>query len=108
MAFHNKITLRIANQEELPQFKKDLQKSFSVAVIETFGSILDEPIPSDKEIEESFHESGAVIYHILSNGETVGGAVVTINEATQHNVLSFIFYLIQQHLVRALGLKLGN
>ena len=91
MIIKSSVTLEIATKEDLPQFKKELQASFAVAVIETFDSALDGPIPSDEDIEASFNESGAVIYHILSNGEKVGGAVVTINEQTQHNALSFFF-----------------
>lgn len=97
MTIENSVTLDIAIKEDLPQFKKDLQASFVVAVIETFGSTLDGPIPSDDDIEASFNESGAIIYHILSNGEKVGGAVVTINELTQHNALSVFFIYINAH-----------
>lgn len=35
----NIVTLEIAKKDELSKFKKDLQESFAVAVIETFGSI---------------------------------------------------------------------
>ena len=97
MNLQNNITLIKATKEDLPQFKKDLQASFSLAVIETFGSHFDEPIPSDEELEESFNESGAVIYHILSNGKKVGGAVVTIHEKTQHNALSLFFITADAH-----------
>lgn len=87
----NIVTLELAKEDELPQLKKDLQESFSVAVIEEFGSIDAGPIPSDEDIEECFNEPHAVIYHILSNGEKVGGVVVSIDEETQHNSLDFLF-----------------
>ena len=93
----NIVTLEVAKKEELSKFKRDLQESFAVAVIETFGSVLDGPIPSDKDIEASFNTPGAVIYHILSNGKKVGGAVVVIDETTQHNSLDLLFISKSEH-----------
>ena len=87
----NIVTLELVKEDELYKFKKDLQESFSVAVIEEFGSVDAGPIPYDEEIEKSFNAPGAVIYHILSNGIKVGGVVVSINEETQHNSLDFLF-----------------
>lgn len=91
MKDNNIVTLELAKEDELDKFKQDLQESFSVAVIEEFGSIDAGPIPSDKEIEESFKAPGAAIYHILSNGIRVGGVVVCIDEETQHNSLDLLF-----------------
>ena len=93
----NIVTLEVAKKEELLKFKRDLQEAFAVAVIETFEPNLDEPIPSDKDIEESFNAPGAVVYHILSNGKRVGGVVLTIDEMTQHNSLDFFFISINKH-----------
>ena len=87
----NIVTLELAKEEELEKFKKDLQESFGVAVIEEFGSIDAGPIPFDEDIEKSFKAPGAVIYHILSNGIKVGGVVVCIDEETQHNSLDLLF-----------------
>lgn len=93
----NIVALEIAKKEELPKFKRDLQEAFAVAVVETFGSNLDEPIPSDKDMEESFNAPGAVIYHILSNGKKAGGAVLIIDEITQHNSLDLLFISVNKH-----------
>lgn len=87
----NIVTLELAKEDELDKFKQDLKESFSVTVIEEFGSIDAGPIPSDKEIEESFKAPGSAIYHILSNGIKVGGVVVCIDEKTQHNSLDLLF-----------------
>lgn len=35
----NIVTLELVKEDELYKFKKDLQESFSVAVIEEFGSV---------------------------------------------------------------------
>jgi hypothetical protein len=56
-----KISLRIAYESELETFKSDLQNAFKVAVEEEFGDKLDEPIPSDEDIEHSILAPGAII-----------------------------------------------
>lgn len=85
------VTLDIVKNEELQKFKRDLQESFHVALVKTFGSNSNKPIPSDKAIEESFTSAGAIVYHILLNGKKVGGVVLSIDEITQHNSLEFFF-----------------
>ncbi|MDU7441971.1 MAG: hypothetical protein E7L05_15760, partial [Clostridium sp.] len=54
-------------------------------------------IPSDKDIEQSFNEAGTVIYHIILEGKKVGGAVININELTQHNSLELFFIYKSEH-----------
>ena len=93
----NVVTLEVANKEELPKFKKDLQESFAIAVIEEFGSLEDGPIPSDKDIDENFNKPGEIIYHITSNGKRVGGVIVSIDEETQHNSLDILFICKGEH-----------
>ena len=87
----NVVTLDIAKKDELQKFKRDLQEAFTVALVKTFGSNSNKPIPSDADIEESFNSPGAIVYHILLNGKKVGGAVLSIDEITQHNSLEFFF-----------------
>lgn len=98
------IILKVAERNELNKFKIDLQDAFSVAVVEQFGHNLDEPIPSDKDIEESFKAPGAVVYHIISNGKIIGGVVLTIDELTQHNSLDLFFISAKEHN-RGIGYK---
>jgi hypothetical protein len=93
----NIVILEVVKKEELSKFKRDLQEAFAVAVVETFDTNLDELIPSDKDIEKSFNAPGAIIYHILSNGKRVGGAVVVIDEATQYNTLDLLFISVSEH-----------
>lgn len=98
-----KISLRIAYESELETFKSDLQNAFKVAVEEECGHTLDEPIPSDDDIEHSILAPGAIVYWIVANEETIGGAIVMIDEATQHNSLSFFFISTTQQS-RGIGL----
>lgn len=98
------VTLDVATDADLPRFRKDLQESFAVAVVETFGSVDDGPIPSDEDVAASFKAPNAVVHRILEDGRWVGGAVVTIDAATQHNALDF-FYVNADELGRGIGRK---
>ena len=64
MKDNNIVTLEIVKEDELEKFKEDLKESFSVTVIEEFGSIDAGPIPSDKEIEESSIPSKGIIQYL--------------------------------------------
>ena len=97
------IRLEPARREELPAFCKQLQEAFSVAVIETFGPQDGGPIPADRDVWESLSAPGGAAYHILLGCQKVGGVVVNINEATQHNALDFFFISPERHS-RGLGL----
>ena len=98
------VTLEVAGKGDLLGFKRDLQEAFAKAVTEAFGSIPDEMIPSDEDIEASFSAPGAVTYHILLDGNKVGGAVLAIDEATHHNSLD-LFYISTKEHGRGIGYK---
>ena len=89
------IKLEQVDLAELPQFTKKLQEAFSIAVKEKFGTT--DPIPSEKEVQSSFHSEGTATYHIVLNGKRVGGAVLTIDEKTQHNSLDLFFISTEYH-----------
>ena len=92
-----KITLAVTEAADLPAFKRELQEAFAVAVIEESGSLPDGPIPSDDDLDASIAAPGAVTLRILSEGRTVGGAVVTIDAATQRNSLDLFFIAVGAH-----------
>ncbi|WP_457586596.1 GNAT family N-acetyltransferase [Ensifer canadensis] len=96
MTSHN-VSLTIADTNDLPDFKKELQEAFAVAVIEEFGGLPDGPIPSDDDLDKSIHAPGAVALRILCEGRKVGGAVVTIDEKTHHNSLDLFFLKVGEH-----------
>jgi len=85
------ITLEIAKKEDFNEFKHNLQESFKQWVINNLEWTLDEPIPSDKEIEESFNNENSIVYNILLNKKKVWGIIVMINNKTHHNSLDFLF-----------------
>ncbi len=98
------VTLALAEKSDLPEFKKKLQETFALAVVETFGAHEDEPIPSDSDIQASFNASGAVVYHIVQDGKKVGGAVLRIDSNTHHNFLD-LFYVSPEHHSNGIGLS---
>lgn len=98
------VTLERAAEVDLPEFRRELQEAFRIAVVETFGDSDYGPIPSDQDVQESFDAPGAAVYHIVHNGERAGGAVVRINSETGHNSLD-LFYVSPKHHSRGLGLS---
>ncbi len=101
------VSLRVATESELEMFKRDLQEAFKMSAESEFGGELNEPIPSDSDIEDSFSSEGAVIYQVLVGDKISGGAVVSINEKTQHNTLLLFFIKAGCH-DRGLGSKAWN
>lgn len=88
--------------DELGDFKNSLQAAFAVAVEEVYGPLTNGPIPSDEDVEESFNAPGADVWHIVSNGERVGGAVVTSDKKTRKSSLDLFFINPSRHS-RGLG-----
>jgi len=98
------VTLTLAHPGDLPAFKKELQGAFAVAVLEEFGSLPDGPIPSESDLDNIIATPGAVVLHILHGGRKAGGAVVTINAATNRNALDLFFVSVGEH-GRGIGFK---
>ncbi|MGE6108173.1 GNAT family N-acetyltransferase [Aeromonas sobria] len=98
------ISLLEADPGSLPEFKLALQDAFRVAAEADFGHPLEEPIPSDEDIEQSFHTKGAVTYWIMAAEQRVGGAVLVIDQMSGRNSLSFFFIATSQQS-KGLGLK---
>lgn len=76
--------------EDLPDYKKDMQESFQQGAVKEFSDLDVEILPED-EIDKSRASKGAATYKAVVDGEMVGGAIVVIDEATQHNHLDFLY-----------------
>ncbi|MDQ0349653.1 GNAT family N-acetyltransferase [Ancylobacter vacuolatus] len=100
----SRVTLDIATEADLPRFRKDLQDAFAIAVVEDLGSVGEGPIPSDDDVNASFEAPNAVVLRVLEDGRWVGGAVVSIDAATQINSLDF-FFIQAGEIGRGLGRK---
>lgn len=99
-----KIKLVTAEPSSFTEFKLALQDSFRVAAEADFGHPLEEPIPSDDDIEKSFNAMGAVTYWIMEDEQRVGGAVLVIDPISGRNNLS-LFFIATSQQSRGLGLK---
>lgn len=82
--------LQRLREENLRQFKRDMQYSFQKGAIDALGETEDEILP-ESHIDRSLKEKGAVAYQAVLDGEYVGGAIVIIDEETQRNHLDFLF-----------------
>jgi GNAT superfamily N-acetyltransferase len=98
------VTLDLATEGDYPRFCKDLQDSFAVAVVETYGSTDEGPIPSDDDVAASLAAPSVKVHRILLDGQWAGGAIVEIDAETHENALAF-FYVRVDMLGRGIGRK---
>jgi len=78
------------NAKHLTQFKKDMQEAFQQGAVDEFGEMEVEILP-ESHIDRSLSAKGSFAYEAILDGEFVGGAVVVIDEKTQHNHLDFLY-----------------
>lgn len=90
--------------EDLKQYKADLQETFQKEFEDQFGKTKETILP-EKDIDRSLDVEGVVAYKAVVGGKMAGGAVVVINEITQHNHLDLLFVNSESKCqVQALGL----
>lgn len=75
---------------DLKQYKTDAQEAFQKGFEAKYGKT-EEIILPEKDIDNSLNAKGSVAYKAIVDNEMVGGAVVIIDEETQHNHLDFLF-----------------
>ncbi len=78
------------DQKHITRFKKDMQESFQQGAVDEVSGINTEILP-EKDIDNSLSANGSFAYEALLDGELVGGAIVVINNETQHNHLDFLY-----------------
>ena len=76
--------------EDIKQYKADFQAAFQRGFEDQFGKT-EETILPEKDIDQSLNSKGAAAYKAVINEEIVGGAIVVIDEKTQHNHLDFLY-----------------
>lgn len=77
-------------KEDIPTYKKDMQEAFQRDAMQEFDD-LDVEILPEKDIDESLTKKGAGAYKAIVDGKMSGGAIVVIDESTQHNHLDFLY-----------------
>lgn len=93
----DQVTLSLANQEDFPLMKKELQDAFTAGIIDAFGDAEGGPIPPDESIDESFYSAENLVYHILLNGQKAGGVVLKINPLTHRNLVDLLYISSSSH-----------
>lgn len=91
---------------DVNKFKHDIQEAFQKGYEVVYGKIDDVILP-EKDIDRSLNEKGSVAYKAILDGEFIGGAVVVIDEKTQHNHLELLYvkYGIQ---TKGIGFEMWN
>ena len=77
-------------KEDIGTFKKDIQEAFQKGFEDVYGKTEGTILP-EKDIDHSLNALGSVAYKAVADDEMIGGAVVVINEKTQHNHLDLLY-----------------
>lgn len=91
------IQLVPAAPEELHSFCTRMQDAFAVAVIENFGAMDEEKIPSAEDVRQSFAASDCMVYQVVHEKRQVGGVILKIDRETHRNSLELFFISPDQH-----------
>lgn len=83
-------TLSKLDSNALKSFKSDMQEAFQKGFEDVYGKTEGIILP-EKDIDDSLDEKGAIAYQAVVDGNMVGGAVVVIDEKTQHHYLSLLY-----------------
>jgi hypothetical protein len=84
------IELLPMSQMDIPKFKHDIQDAFQKGFEDVYGKTEGIILP-EKDIDRSLNTDGCIAYKAIANGEMVGGAVVVIDDETQHNHLDLLY-----------------
>ena len=98
------IRIEQVTDDFLPQFKRDMQEAFQKGAEAEYGPIPQQILP-ESHINVSLNKPSCVPYMALQAGEMVGGAIVQIDNASQHNHLDF-FYVKHGTQSKGIGLAL--
>lgn len=73
-----------------------MQESFQKGFEDVFGKT-ENIILLEKDIDHSLKAEGSAAYKAVIDGKMVGGAIVVIDEKTQHNHLDFLYVKYNTH-----------
>lgn len=77
-------------QMDIQTFKHDVQEAFQKGFEDVYGETEDIILP-ERDIDCSLTADGSIAYKAVMNGKMVGGAVVIIDDKTQHNHLDLLY-----------------
>lgn len=99
------IVFKPLEQTEQSDFRSDVKRIFSIAVIETFGKPEnDDDIISDDDVNESLQNPLCEAFSLYDGVEKIGGVVLKIDSKTWHNEAEILYIYPEKHS-KGLGLK---
>ena len=75
---------------DIAAFKSQIQEAFQMGFEAVYGPTSETILP-EADIDHSLNAAGSVAYKALLDGEMAGGAIVVIDETTQHNHLDLLY-----------------
>ena len=82
--------LKLLDNDRIKEFKKLLQDAFQYG-FESFTGCKEEQVLPESHIDDCLNNPNYYAYMIIDNNEILGGAIVTINNETNENILDFMF-----------------
>lgn len=86
-----KLKFERLQNEDLAQYKADMQEAFQLGAKESGYSECDEQVLPEKDIDHSLLKKGAVAYKAVMGNQIVGGAIVVVNKIEQSGYLDFLY-----------------
>ena len=78
------------SENDIKQFEIDIGEAFQKGFEDVYGKT-DGIILPEKDINRSLNSKGAIAYKAVVDGKFIGGAVVVIDNETQHNHLDLLY-----------------
>lgn len=85
-----KFRLEIINTDDLKKFKTDMQESFQKGFEDVYGPTEGTILP-EADIDHSLNTPGSIAYKATIDNKMVGGAIIVIDNKTQHNHLHLLY-----------------
>ena len=82
--------LKIIENEDLAKFKSDIQEAFQKGFEDVYGCTSETILP-ENDIDQSLNTKVSIAYKAIVDNDFVGGAIVVIDETTQHNHLHLLY-----------------
>ena len=77
-------------KDDIQEFKNRMIEAFQYGYESYYGKDK-EQVLLEKDIDDDLKNKNSFAYEMIDNNEIVGGAIVTIDEKTNHNHLDFLF-----------------
>ena len=82
--------LALMEKSDIALFKRDIAEAFQKGFEDVYGKSEGVILP-EADIDRSINTEGSILYKAIVDGEMLGGAIVVIDEKTQHNHLDLLY-----------------